>query len=135
MIIETKDEKLEKMLTDLDPPYESIEEMKIGRLLDKYSIPFFYRQPTIIYNEGKNEVWKPSFTMYSYGGAVIDYVADKGDIPGEHLLSKDRIYRYNQVPAVLLGPKDLEKPKWEENLYKKLKQIDHKAFKTVQYTP
>jgi len=44
---ETK-EKLEDMLTELDPPYESKEELKIGRTLDQYGIPFFYKQAMIV---------------------------------------------------------------------------------------
>ena len=31
-------EELDDMLTELDPPYESIEELKIGRFLDQYGI-------------------------------------------------------------------------------------------------
>ena len=64
---ETKEQKLEDMLTELDPPYESKEELKIGRMLDQYGIPFFYEQATIIYDQGKNEIWKPAFTLYPMG--------------------------------------------------------------------
>ena len=39
----------------------------IGRLLDKYGIPFFYRQATTIYNNRKNKIWNPSFTLPQYG--------------------------------------------------------------------
>ncbi|MHC4680108.1 MAG: hypothetical protein ACYTEK_15585 [Planctomycetota bacterium] len=60
------DEKLEEMMTDLDPPYESREELKIGRLLDQYGIPFFYKQPTIVYEQGQNRIAKPSFTLLGY---------------------------------------------------------------------
>ena len=76
---EIKDEKLDEMLTELDPPYESKEELMIGRLLDQYGIPFFYKQPTIVYNQSRNEIWKPTFTLLSYGGLVIDYVPDTGN--------------------------------------------------------
>ena len=76
-----KNEELTDMLTELDPPYESKDEMKIGRMLDQYGIPFFYKQPTIIYDQGKNEIHKPSFTLFSYGSTVIDYVADSGKEP------------------------------------------------------
>ena len=96
--------ELEDLLTELDQPYESKDELKVGRMLDRYGIPFFYKQATIIYHEGKNEIWKPSFTLYSYGGAVIDYVAGTGGNPREQVLNRDRIYRYNQIPAVVLGP-------------------------------
>jgi hypothetical protein len=74
-----KDEQLDEKLTELNPPYESKEELMIGRLLDQYGIPFFYKQPTIVYNQGKNEIWKPTFTLLSYGGLVIDYVSDTGN--------------------------------------------------------
>ena len=94
------------MLTELDPRYESKEELKIGRMLDQYGIPFFYRQATIIYDQGKNDIWKPSFTVYPYGGLVIDYVPGLGQKDQDELLRKEQIYRYNQIPAVLLGPKD-----------------------------
>ena len=60
---ETEEPELEDMLTELDPLYESKEELKIGRMLDQYGIPFFYRQATIIYDQGKNEVWKPSSSI------------------------------------------------------------------------
>ena len=33
-----------------------------------------------IYNEGKNEIWTPSFTLPQYGCAVIDYVDDSSYI-------------------------------------------------------
>ncbi|MFC1763583.1 hypothetical protein ACFL6U_16080 [Planctomycetota bacterium] len=89
-------------------------------MLDRYGIPFFYQQPTIIYNEGRNEIWKPSFTMYSYGGTVVDYVAESSDNPQERMLNRDKIYKYNQIPAVLLGPKDLTDPNWSKQLYDKL---------------
>ena len=127
-------EELEDRLTELDPPYESRDELKVGRMLDRYGIPFFYKQATIIYHEGKNEIWKPSFTLYSYGGAVVDYVAGTGGNPREQVLNRDRIYRYNQIPAVVLGPPDLDKPKWDEDLYSKLAQLYRQAFDPMRYT-
>ncbi len=126
-------EELEDMLTELDPPYETKDELKVGRMLDRYGVPFFYKQATIIYHEGKNELWKPSFTLYSYGG-VIDYVADAKD-PEEQVLTRDKIYRYNQIPAVVLGPKDLDTPKWDEDLYAKLEKMYRQAFDPMRYTP
>jgi len=122
-------------LTELDPPYESKEELKIGRLLDQYGIPFFYKQATIIYNEGQNEVWKPSFTVYPYGGLVIDYVPGSNQKQNDEFLRKERIYRYNQIPAVLLGSKDLIEPDWEALLYGKIEQTYRRAFDPKQYVP
>ena len=104
---ETEEPKLEDMLTELYPPYESKEELKIGRVLDQYGIPFFYRQATIIYDQGKNEIWKPAFTLYPHGGLVIDYISGSEQNDKDELMRREQIYSYNQIPAVLLGPKDL----------------------------
>jgi len=125
-----RNDELEDMLTELDPPYETMDELKVGRMLDQYGIPFFYKQPTIIYNEGKKEVWKPSFTMFSYGGSVIDYVpgSEEAQIP-----TKEKFYRYNQIPAVVVGPKDLGRPDWEASLYERLEQAYQQAFDPGRY--
>jgi hypothetical protein len=133
--LKNPNEELEDLLTELDPPYETKDELKVGRMLDRYGIPFFYQQPTIIYNEGMNEIWKPSFTLYSYGGAVVDYVAGTGEEHQEQRLSRDKIYRYNQIPAAVLGPKDLEKSNWDEDLYTKLEQLYQRAFDPMRYVP
>ena len=133
--MKNQNEELEELLTELDPPYETKDELKVGRTLDQYGIPFFYQQPTIIYNEGENEIWKPSFTLYSYSGAVVDYVTDSGENPQERVLSRDRIYRYNQIPAVVLGPRDIEKPEWDKDLYQKLEQMYRQAVDPMRYTP
>ena len=122
---QTKDEKLDEIMTDLDPPYESRQELMIGRLLDQYGIPFFYKQPTIVYNQGKNEIWKPTFTLLSYGGLVIDYLPLTGQDPSNQINMRKQIYKYNQIPATVLGPPDLENPNWQESLYDKLKK-EHK---------
>lgn len=102
-------------------------------MLDQYGIPFFYQQPTIIYNEGKNEIWKPSFTLFSYGGGMVDYVASEGQ--QEQRLNRDRIYRYNQILAVVLGPRKLEKPRWDESLYERLERMYRQGFDPMRYTP
>ena len=106
--------RLEDQLDILDPPYETMEELKIGRLLDAYGIPFFYKQPTVVMDPQteQNEIWKPSFTLPQYGCSVIDYVANTHD--------RDRIiqtYRYHQIPAAVLGPAYLTNPHWQQNLY------------------
>lgn len=110
-------ETLDSQLDELEPPYESDNEARIEHLLDKYGIPFFYRQATIVYNKGKNEIWKPSFTLPQYGYAVIDYIPQ-----AKKIAERINIYNYNQIPATVLGPPDLDKPNWQESLYEKLQQ-------------
>jgi hypothetical protein len=50
------------------------------------------------------------------------------------VLNRDRIYRYNQIPAVVLGPPDLDKPNWDKDLYAKLEQLYRQAFDPMRYT-
>jgi hypothetical protein len=128
---EIEEPELEDILTELDPPYESKEELKIGRLLDQYGIPFFYRQATIIYDQGQNEIRKPSFTLYPYDGLVVDYVPGSGEEQKDELLRKERVYRYNQIPAVLLGPKNLTEPNWREMLYGKIEKTYRQEFDLI----
>jgi hypothetical protein len=130
--LKNETEELDDMLTELDPPYESIEELKIGRLLDQYGIPFFYKQATIVYDRGKNRISKPSFTLLSYGGAVIDYVAAAHE---QQVLRKEQLYRYNQIPAIVIGPPDLDKPNWDKDLYEKLERLAHQSFDPMRYVP
>ena len=132
MTSDTERKELEEMLTDLDPPYESVEDLRIGRLLDRYGIPFFYKQPMIVYDQSRNQISKPPFTLVSYGGAVIDYLPA---IEEQQILQREQLYRYNQIPAVVLGPKDLDKPNWDDQLYEKLQQAYCPAFDPARYMP
>ena len=92
-----------------------------------------YKQATIIYDQGKNEVKKPSFTLYPYGGLIIDYVPGSGEEQKDELLRRHQMYRYNQIPAVLLGPKDLVEPSWEKLLYGKIEQTYQQTFDRMRY--
>jgi hypothetical protein len=112
-------ETLEDQLTALEPPYETMEELKIGRTLDQYGIPFFYRQPTVIMNQQdkQNEIYTPSFTLPQYGCSVIEYIPNAQE-QGRII----KTYRYNQIPAVVLGPTELNRPHWQQDLYKKIEK-------------
>jgi len=126
---QTKNSELADLLDELDPPYESKEELKIGRMLDQYGIPFFYKQATVIYNDGKNEIWYPSFTLPQYSCAVVDYVTQQKQAD-----ERIDIYRYNQIPATVLGQRDINKPNWQEILYEKLKQIYRHPIEEMNYS-
>jgi len=119
-----KEPELTDLLDELDPPYESKKELQIGRILDQYGIPFFYKQATVIYHDGKNEIWKPTFILPQQGCYVIDYISQANDQNSkENVIQKRKdIYNYNQIPAAVLGPKDLEKPNFKNDLYQKLKE-------------
>ena len=50
---------LEERLAGLEPPYRSQGEAQVGRLLDRYGIPFFYEHPLLILDRGRHRVWHP----------------------------------------------------------------------------
>ena len=83
----------------------------------------------------QNEIRKPLFTLYPYGGLVIDYVPGSGEKQKDELLRREQTYRYNQLPAVLLGPKDLTEPDWQDVLYKRIEQAYQQEFDPIRYTP
>ncbi len=60
--------RLEDRLDPLEPPYRSRGEIQVGCLLDRYNIPFFYEQPTLIYDRGRHRIWRPDFTLPTYSG-------------------------------------------------------------------
>ncbi len=99
---------LDDRVSSLEPPYESPGEARIGRLLDRYGIPFFYKQPTLIYVNGRHEIWRPSFTLPHYGGLVIEYAAPSGgDVPSA-ITDRQQIYCENHVPSIFLLLADRE---------------------------
>ena len=63
--------RLEDRLDPLEPPYRSRGEAQIGRLLDRFGIPFFYEQPTLICDRGRHRVWRPDFTLPTYNGISL----------------------------------------------------------------
>jgi hypothetical protein len=53
------DMELEERLRALEPPYRSRGEAQVGRLLDRYGIPFFYEQPLVVLDRGRHRLWQP----------------------------------------------------------------------------
>jgi hypothetical protein len=79
--------RLEDRLHPLEPPYRSRGEAQVGRLLDREQIPFLYEQPTLIYDRGRHRIWRPDFTLPTYGG--LDRRV-RGDDGCARLRSRDR---------------------------------------------
>ena len=111
------DARLEDRLDPLEPPYRSRGEAQVGRLLDRYNLPFFYAQPTLIYDRGRHRLWRPDFTLPTYNGLVVEY-AGMMDVPdyAAGIRHKQRVYRANEIPAVFVYPEDLAKRGWPERL-------------------
>ena len=113
--------RLEDRLGPLEPPYRSRGEAQVGRLLDRYGLPFYYELPTVVYDRGKHRTWHPDFTLPEQGSLVIEY-AGMPDVP-EYMAGirhKERVYRANGIAAVFLYPKDLAGPEWPGRIIERL---------------
>ncbi len=116
--------RLENRLGPLEPPYRSRGEIQVGRLLDLYGIPFFYEQPTLIYDRGRHRLWRPDFTLPTYNGLVIEY-AGMMDIPdyAVGIKHKKMAYEANGIPAVFVYPEDLRGSDWPRRLYERIERV------------
>lgn len=108
---------LERRVESLEPPYRSRGEARVGHVLDRYGIPFFYEQPTLIYDRGRYRVWRPDFTLPQYNGLIIEY-AGMMDVPdyARGIAYKQQAYAANAIPVLLLLPQDLTKSGWAQDL-------------------
>jgi len=114
---------LDDCIGRLQPLYDSAGQAEIGRMLDRYGIPFFYRQPTLICENGRRTIWRPDFTLPTYNNIVIEYdPAPHRALAGNNHDSRRELYRLNGVEALLLDASDLAKPDWQQRLYERLEQ-------------
>lgn len=44
----------------LEPPYRSRGEARLGDMLDRYGIPFFYEYPLLVVSRGQYRIWHPA---------------------------------------------------------------------------
>ena len=122
--------RLEDRLDPSEPPYRSRGETQIGRLLDRYGIPFSYEQGLLVYDRGKHKIWHPDFTLPTYDGLIVEY-AGMPDIP-EYMAGirhRNRVYAANEIPAVFIYPDDLKLPQWSEKVLERI------ACASTQYDP
>jgi len=123
---------LPQLLIDLaphEPRYRSRGEAQVGRLLDRYGIPFFHEQPTLIYDRGRYKSWHPDFTLPGYNGLIIEY-AGMPDVPDymAGIRHKQRAYRANEIPAMFVYPEHLRGPNWPEKLIERVYLAGRRAF-------
>ena len=118
------DPVLEEVLAQLEPPYKSQGEAQVGRLLDRYGIPFFYEQPLMVYDWGTNRTWLPDFSLPHYHNLIIEY-AGMPDQPDYRagIRHKKQVYQANDIPAMFVYPSDLKGPIWSERLYQKIEKF------------
>ena len=103
--------------------FESKEKAAIADMLQSYGIPFFYKQPTLVNENGQKTIEYVDFFLPTYNGLAIDYVVDT---KSKIYLHKEQIYTQNQMQAILVTRRDFYDKSWQSRLYKKLEQIYHK---------
>lgn len=108
---------LEEKAEDVHYPFKSKEDKSIAQMLDKYNIPFFYKQPTLVIENGKRMIEYADFFLPTYNGLAIDFIIESNSAIYRR---KKNIYQDNQIPAVLMTHKDINSPNWQKRLYSRL---------------
>jgi hypothetical protein len=112
---------LEGRLGQEEPPYRSSGEAQVGRLLNRYGIPFVHELARVVQVRGRYRIWHPDFTLPTYGAAIIEYAGmpDRPDYM-QGVRVKTRVYRENQIPALFLYPADLKGTNWPEQAIERI---------------
>ena len=100
-------------------PFDSKEHTVIAETLRSYGIPFFYKQPTLVMEDGQRTVEYVDFFLPTYNGLAVDYVINQ---QSKIYLHKQDVYKNNQIPAVLLTRRDVYDKNFQGTLYKKLER-------------
>lgn len=111
---------LEDRLVGPEYPYESKEESSIAKMLDSYGIPFLYKQPTLVIENGKRMIEYVDFFLPTYNGLAIDYIIESNSAIYRR---KKNIYQDNQIPAVLMTRRDMSGANWQSKLYRNIEHI------------
>lgn len=98
-----------------ESPYKTKEEKSIADALKSYDIPFNYKQPTLVIENGKRMIEYADFFLPSYNGLSIDYIVESNSATYRR---KKNIYQDNQIPAVLVSRGDIARPNFASALYK-----------------
>lgn len=129
--------RLEDRLGAHEPPYRSRGEAQVGRLLDRYGIPFAHEQPTPIYDRRRHRTWRPDFTLRGYGGLILEY-AGMMDIPdyAAGIRHKRRAYARNGRRVLFVYPRDLRGAAWPERLMQRIQRArEYRRGPTYGYRP
>ena len=121
--------RLEDRLGPNEPPYKSRGEAQVGRLLDRYGIPFFYESPLVLYDRGRYRTWHPDFTLPTYGNLIVEYAGmpDRPDYMAG-IRHKQAAYHSNGVPAVFVYPRDLTGRTWPQMTVARITEPYRRSF-------
>ena len=121
MKTKTQGHDLEYYMGKLEPEYESAGQETRGHMLDEYHVPFFYKNPILVWEDGERRIKRPYFTLPTYNNTVIEYTP----IPDETAKRDSSVYKENRIAALFLKDSDLTGPDWPQKLYDKLEEIFH----------
>ena len=126
--------RLEDRLGPDEPPYRSRGEAQVGRLLDRYGIPFFYEKPLVVYDRGTNRVWHPDFTLTDARKTVVEY-AGMPDLPDymAGVIHKKQAYAANGISAVFIYPVDIQGPNWPQRVLYKIRSVQTPGAALTKY--
>ncbi len=128
------DSRLEDQLGPEEPSYKSRGEAQVGRLLDRYGIPFVYEQPRVVAARGKSSIWRPDFTLPGFDDLVVEY-AGMPDRP-EYMAGvrfKQEAFEANGIPAMFVYPGDLSGPNWPQRLYGRIDRYGQSILRATAY--
>jgi hypothetical protein len=113
--------RLEDRLGPDEPPYKSRGEAQVGRLLNRYGIPFFYEKPLIVHDRGQHRIWHPDFTLPQYAWLLVEYAGmpDRPDYMAG-IRHKQAAFQNNGIPAVFIYPQDLQGGDWPTQVHQKI---------------
>ena len=114
-------------------PYESKEEAAIAGMLNDYGIPFLYKQPTLVVENGQRDIEYADFLLPTFNGLAIDYIIESNSATSHR---KKNVYQDNQIPAVQVTHKDMQSSDWQSKLYDTLENIyrSHFAYRQSNVT-
>ena len=101
-------------------PYESKEESSIAKMLKTYGIPFLYKQPTLVIENGKRMIEYADFFLPTYNGLAIDYIIESNSAIYRR---KKNVYQDNQIPLILVSRKYMQRPDWQKKLFDKMQKV------------
>ena len=129
MRTETPSPNLDYYIGRPEPPYDSAGQAEIGHMLDRYGIPFFYKQPVLICQNGHRTIWRPDFILPTYNSLVIEYDSTRhGAFDAASRHTRRDSYRLNGIAALFLEPSHLAQPDWQQRLYDQLEQSYHEPL-------
>ncbi len=123
MNVQTAEPSLEYYVGKLQPQYESDGHARIARMLDQYGIPFFYKQPVLIFQNGGRSVVHPDFTLPTYNNLVIDY--NPHNSRSARVSDNSDAYTANNITTLILRQDDLAGHHWQQRLYDRMEKIYH----------